>query len=141
MKLSSTKPYLLRAFYEWITDNVCTPYIIINAEDDDVEVPRQYVDDGRIVLNISSSAVRNLKITNQAVQFDARFGGVAMLVNAPIKAVMAIYAHENGRGMVFEPELEEDREAIEALDDEHDDDSTPPSSPRPKGKPTLRIIK
>ncbi len=149
--LTSTKPYLLRAFYDWINDNGCTPYIIINAEYEDVEVPTQYVDDGRIVLNVSASAVRGLEVSNEALEFDARFGGVAMTVYAPIAAVMAIYAHENGRGMVFSEEqaldentlnedVDDDNFTSMAYDVEGDDDTPPP--PRPKGgKPKLRIIK
>lgn len=143
--LSSTKPYLLRAFYEWIVDNECTPYLIINAEYEDVEVPTQYVDDGRIVLNISESAVRGLEINNDAVEFDARFGGVAMTVYAPIGAIMAVYAHENGRGMVFTDEeaLPEDQEPdLMVLESgEEDDDDTPPPRPTKGGKPSLRIVK
>lgn len=142
--LTSTKPYLLRAFYEWINDNNCTPYLIINANHEEVQVPTQYVDEGRIVLNISETAVRSLQMTNDSIEFDARFGGVAMTVYAPIGAVMAIYAHENGRGMVFsEEEAFTDAESPAApsdLDDENSDDDIPP--PRPLGgKPTLRIVK
>lgn len=146
-RLTSNKPYLLRAFYEWIIDNGCTPYLIINAEVEDVIVPRQYVDDGRIVLNIAESAVRGLEMSNDAIEFDARFGGVAVTVYAPMVAVVAIYAHENGRGMVF---TEEDAE-MEANDahrfaDASDDEETPPPppspiTPHPGGKPKLRIIK
>lgn len=145
-RLTSNKPYLLRAFYEWIIDNGCTPYLIINAEVDDVIVPRQYVDDGRIVLNIAESAVRGLEMSNDAIEFDARFGGVAVTVYAPMVAVVAIYAHENGRGMVF---TEEDAE-MEANDAHRfagasDDEETPPPpspiTPHPGGKPKLRIIK
>jgi len=143
-KLTSTKPYLLRAFYEWIHDNNCTPYLIINANYDDVEVPTQYVDEGRIVLNISETAVRGLQMTNESIEFDARFGGIAMTVYAPIAAVMAIYAHENGRGMVFNEEeifsgSESETTSAEALEDNGDDDIPPP---RPlRGKPNLRIVK
>ena len=147
--LTSTKPYLLRAFYEWITDNGCTPYLIINAEYEGVEVPTQYIDDGRIVLNISESAVRELEMNNIAVEFDARFGGVAMTVYAPIAAVMAVYAHENGRGMVFSEEdtlSNDDRDteltAVESDDDSDDeDDDVPPPRPFGSKKPTLRVIK
>jgi stringent starvation protein B len=153
--LTSTKPYLLRAFYDWITDNNCTPYLIINAECDGVEVPNQYVDDGRIVLNVSPSAVRNLEVNNDAVEFDARFGGVAMTVYAPMIAIMAVYAHENGRGMVFSEEEHLDNDNFSASADvafaetgnmelpELDaDEPTPPTPPKGKGgKPNLRIIK
>jgi stringent starvation protein B len=145
--LTSTKPYLLRAFYEWIVDNGCTPYIIINADYDDVEVPTQYVDDGRIVLNISSSAVRELDINNESVEFDARFGGVAMTVYAPIESVMAIYAHENGRGMVFNDEklgVDDSEEPLESIPTPTTEDEQPPTPPRgsggKSGKPKLRLV-
>lgn len=99
--LTSTKPYLVRALYEWITDNGCTPYIIVNAEAENVEVPTQYVEEGRIILNISEDAVRDLQITNDFLEFNARFNGVATQVYTPIHAILAIYAQENGHGMVF----------------------------------------
>ncbi len=145
-QLTSTKPYLLRAFYEWIVDNGCTPYLIINAEYEGVQVPTQYVDDGRIVLNISEAAVRGLEINNEQVEFDARFGGVAMTVYAPIPSIMAVYAHENGRGMVFN----EDEEVLSAdhepdltviNSNPDDDDDTPPEPKSKGGKPNLRIVK
>lgn len=144
--LTSTKPYLLRAFYEWINDNNCTPYLIINANYEDVQVPTQYVDEGRIVLNISETAVRSLQMTNDSIEFDARFGGVAMTVYAPIGAVMAIYAHENGRGMVFSEEeafsgAEPQAAPADTLDDSGEDDDMPPPRPLGGGKPTLRIVK
>lgn len=145
-RLTSNKPYLLRAFYEWIIDNGCTPYLIINAEVDDVIVPRQYVDDGRIVLNIAESAVRGLEMSNDAIEFDARFGGVAVTVYAPMVAVVAIYAHENGRGMVFtEDDSEMEANHPQRFADAADDEETPPPpspiTPHPGGKPKLRIIK
>ncbi|MBX9704800.1 MAG: ClpXP protease specificity-enhancing factor [Gammaproteobacteria bacterium] len=147
-RLTSNKPYLLRAFYEWIIDNGCTPYLIINAEVEDVIVPRQYVDDGRIVLNIAESAVRGLEMSNDAIEFDARFGGVAVTVYAPMIAVVAIYAHENGRGMVFteedsEMEANDAHRFAEAADDDEETPPPPPSpiTPHPGGKPKLRIIK
>lgn len=147
-RLTSNKPYLLRAFYEWIIDNGCTPYLIINAEVEDVIVPRQYVDDGRIVLNIAESAVRGLEMSNDAIEFDARFGGVAVTVYAPMSAVVAIYAHENGRGMVFteddsEMEANDPDRFTNAADDSEDEETPPPPpiTPHPGGKPKLRIIK
>lgn len=102
--LTSTKPYLVRALYEWITDNACTPYIIVNAEAENVEVPSHYVEEGRIILNISEEAVRDLQVTNEFLEFNARFNGVATQVYTPIAAILAIYAQENGHGMVFSDE-------------------------------------
>jgi stringent starvation protein B len=99
--LSSTKPYLLRAFYEWIVDNQCDPYIIVNTDINDVVVPTDYIHDGRIVLNIAMRAINNLKISNEYISFDARFSGILKEIFVPLEAIMAIYANENGRGMVF----------------------------------------
>ncbi len=99
--MNSTRPYLIRAFYEWIVDSDCTPHIVVNAEFQDVLVPREFVEGGQIVLNIAMPAVQNLALNNEAVSFQARFGGVAHEVYVPVPAVMAIYARENGRGMVF----------------------------------------
>jgi stringent starvation protein B len=133
--LTSTKPYLVRALYEWITDNECTPYIIVNAEADDVEVPSQYVEEGRIILNVSEDAVRDLQITNDFLEFNARFNGVATQVYTPIAAILAIYAQENGHGMVFS---------------EDDLSAPPPEGPKvgrdikrpdPSSKPSFKIIK
>jgi stringent starvation protein B len=135
--MTSTRPYLIRALYEWIVDNQLTPYIVISAEETGVQVPKQYVEAGRIVLNVSPSAAQGLQIGNEWVEFNARFSGVARLVTAPIQAVMAIYARENGRGMVFGEEEEED-----------DSNGTPPpASPTSAGnggphkKPKLTIVK
>lgn len=99
--MSSSKPYLIRAFYEWIVDNEKTPYLVLNADYPGARVPRQYIENGRIVLNISMSAVDALVMDNAKVQFKASFGGVQQIVLAPIAAVMAIYARENGKGMIF----------------------------------------
>ena len=104
MTMTSSRPYLARALYEWIVDNGCTPYVVVNANRDDVHVPRAYVKDGQIVLNIAPSAVVGLKLDNDALEFNARFGGVAMQIYVPMSAVLGIYARENGQGMIFEPE-------------------------------------
>jgi stringent starvation protein B len=104
--MSSTRPYLIRAFYDWIIDNDCNPYIVINANADGVNVPIEYVEAGQIVLNIAVSAVNGLVLGDQAIEFQARFGGKVRQVYAPIGSVVAIYAKENGRGMVFAEEEE-----------------------------------
>ncbi len=104
---TSSRPYLLRAFYEWIVDNHATPYIVVNAELPGVSVPQEFVENGRIVLNIAMEAVRDLVLTNEHVAFNARFGGIPHDIYIPIRAVAAVYAKENGRGMVFK-ETEED---------------------------------
>jgi stringent starvation protein B len=98
----STKPYLIRAIHAWCTDAGYTPYIAV-AVGPGVTVPAQHVKDGEIVLNLSALATNRLQIDNQAISFQARFGGVAREIRVPIDAVLAIYARENGQGMAFEP--------------------------------------
>lgn len=105
--MTSTRPYLIRAFYDWIVDNDCTPYIVVNAKQNGVEVPQEFVSDGQIVLNISLSAVQGLVLGDHAIEFQARFGGNIQQVYAPIRSVIAIYSKENGRGMVFAEEEED----------------------------------
>ncbi|MBW4048194.1 MAG: ClpXP protease specificity-enhancing factor [Proteobacteria bacterium] len=120
---SSTKPYLLRALYEWCTDNGFTPFLAVHV-DGQVRVPREHVKNGEIVLNISFGATGGLKISNEDVRFKARFGGVAREIMVPISHVTAIYARENGQGMAFPlPELAED-----ASDDGQSDPAATSSS-------------
>lgn len=104
MSMSSSRPYLVRALYEWILENECTPYILVNAFLNGVEVPQEHVKDGQIILNISPSAVHNLLVHNHAIEFDGRFAGIPKRVIVPIGAVMGVYAKENGQGMVFDTE-------------------------------------
>jgi RNA polymerase-associated protein len=102
--MNSSRPYLVRALYEWIVDNDCTPHMLVNAEFPAVQVPQGFASDGQIVLNISPSAVRSLHMDNEAVSFEGRFGGVPHSLYVPIGAILGIYARENGQGMVFELE-------------------------------------
>jgi stringent starvation protein B len=104
MNMTSNRPYLLRALNEWILDNHLTPYLLVNAEADGVEVPGGYADNGKVVLNISPAAVKGITISNEAVNFNARFGGVSCFINIPVLAILAIYAKENGMGMIFPDE-------------------------------------
>ena len=97
----SKRPYLIRAMHEWMGDNGHTPHIVVDAGIDGVAVPAQHVKDGKIILNISESAAHNLKMTNDAVSFRARFGGVPFDVWVPMASVMGIYARETGQGMIF----------------------------------------
>ena len=106
--MKSNRPYLLRALFDWIIDNDCTPYVIVNTEVANVQVPSDYVEDNRIVLNISPVAVRGLDISDEALSFDGRFGGRPMQVTVPVGAIVAIYAKENGQGMAFETEASTD---------------------------------
>lgn len=102
----STKPYLVRAFYDWILDSGCTPYVAINATLPNCYVPKEHVQNGEIVFNISPQAVRQLNITNDFIEFNASFSGSILTISAPIKAILAIYAEENGQGMFFDSEDE-----------------------------------
>ncbi len=99
----STKPYLIRAIYEWCADTTYTPYLNVKV-DQNVRVPMEYVKNGEIVLSVSQQATRNLTIGNDLIQFSARFNGVSREISIPIYAVQAIFARENGRGVFFEPE-------------------------------------
>ena len=100
LESTSTRPYLIRALYDWCTDNGFTPYVAV-AVDDTVQVPREYVKNGEIVLNISFDATSSLKLGNEFIEFKARFAGVARDIMVPIERVLAIYARENGQGMAF----------------------------------------
>jgi len=101
---SSRRPYLLRAMHEWITDNLQTPYIVVDANFEGVEVPREHVQEGKIILNISYSAANALELGNEWVMFQARFSGVSQSIAIPLLAVLAIYSNETGQGLIFEDE-------------------------------------
>lgn len=101
---SPKRPYLLRAYYNWLIDNDFTPYLVVDADYFGVQVPVEYVKDGQIVLNLSASATGNLQLTNDFIQFNARFRGVPRDIYIPMGAAIAIYARENGDGVMFEPE-------------------------------------
>ncbi|GKS74635.1 ClpXP protease specificity-enhancing factor [Acidovorax sp. SUPP950] len=102
---TSTRPYLIRALYEWCTDNGLTPYVAVRV-DDSVQVPREYVKDGEIVLNISYDATSALQLGNDFIEFKARFGGKPRDIMVPVGRVIAIYARENGQGMAFPPPVD-----------------------------------
>ena len=102
--MTPNRPYLLRAYYDWLLDNDLTPHIVVDAYVNGTQVPQQYVKDGQIVLNIAMSAVLNLEMNNHFVEFNARFGGVPHHIVLPMAAIVAIYARENGAGTVFDME-------------------------------------
>ncbi|HLB42572.1 MAG TPA: ClpXP protease specificity-enhancing factor [Gammaproteobacteria bacterium] len=104
----SNRPYLLRAFYQWIIDSACVPILVIDVNHPRSRIPKEYADGAEIVFNISSTAVRDLKISNELIEFKASFSGVIHIISAPIKAVLAIYAEENGEGIFFDGEDDED---------------------------------
>jgi len=160
-QLTARRPYLLRAFYEWLLENQLTPHLVVDINLPGVMVPLEYARDGQIVLNIAPRAVGNLELGNDEVRFNARFGGVPRQVNVPLAAVLAIYARENGAGTMFEPEpaydgagdfdaSTEQDDAPETLmsvidgdrPDDESDDHTPDDEPPPRGgRPALRVVK
>jgi stringent starvation protein B len=131
--MSSNRPYLVRAMYDWICDNGLTPYLLVDARQTGVRVPAHAVKDGQIVLNVAMRAVADLELGNERIRFQARFGGVGQVVDVPVSAVLAVYAQENGQGMMFPVEPGEE--------------STPPPAPpaepeKPARKgPALRVVK
>ncbi|KGA36516.1 ClpXP protease specificity-enhancing factor [Pectobacterium brasiliense] len=161
-QLSPRRPYLLRAFYDWLLDNQLTPHLVVDVTLPDVMVPMEFARDGQIVLNIAPRAVGGLELADDSVRFNARFGGVPRQVYVPMAAIMAIYARENGAGTMFESEpayesageYEDFQEGIpssgrvmsvvdsspdsEAPDDGSDDE--PPQPPK-GGRPSLRVVK
>lgn len=152
--MSSNRPYLLRAVADWISDNGLTPYLLVDAAVAGVRVPPHTVREGRVVLNIATRAVAQLELGNDAVRFMARFSGVSHHVVVPVQAVLAVYAQENGQGMMFEPEppgQSSDEAGTPAAANADgaaaaDAATTPGASedgepPRPKGPPRLRVIK
>ncbi|MGG4606594.1 ClpXP protease specificity-enhancing factor [Providencia sp. Me31A] len=158
--MSPRRPYLLRAHYEWLLDNDMTPHLVVDVTVPAVNVPMEFARDGQIVLNVAPRAVGNFEITNEEVRFNARFGGIPRQVYVPMAAIIAVYARENGSGMMFEPEaaydaqlssgIEEVEEQEESLSLVHDAESTNenPQEPSgdeppkpPNGRPALRVVK
>ena len=140
--MTSQRPYLMRAIYEWIVDNGMTPHVLVNARAPGVRVPAHTVKDGQVVLNIADRAVSRLEMGNDALRFSARFGGVSQSVVVPLHAVIAIYARETGQGMA----LPDDLGGGTAPDD--DDQPPSPSTPAPDDEPPagskrphLRVVK
>lgn len=155
------RPYLVRAYYDWLLDNNLTPHLVVDAMLPGVQVPMDFVRDGQIVLNIAPRAVGNLELGNDAIRFNARFGGIPQQVDVPMAAVLALYARENGAGTLFEPEvaydLPDEDEFAAAVEEEAsanaepnlvlveelagDDNGPDDEPPRPRGRPTLRVVK
>ncbi|WP_038088979.1 ClpXP protease specificity-enhancing factor [Acidihalobacter prosperus] len=133
--MTSSRPYLVRAIYQWVVDNHHTPHMLVDASGEDVQVPVQFVQEGRIVLNIAPQAVQALNLGDEYISFSARFAGKSQEVFVPVQRVMAVYSRENGQGMMF------------------GEDDTPPPPPsdggdkpsEPKatgvGRPGLRVVK
>lgn len=129
--MTSSRPYLIRALYQWIVDNGMTPYILVNAESPDLVIPREFVQDGKIVLNVAPMAVQGLILADDLITFNARFSGQSMDLSIDVSCVLAVYAKENGQGMMF---------------GEDEDGSPNPTSPtdgseQKTKKPSLRVVK
>ena len=131
--MTSTRPYLLRAIREWALDNGLTPQILVDAGAEGVTVPDAYVKDSKIVLNIHDQAVNNLELGNDHVSFSARFGSVAMQVDVPIAAVMAVFARENGQGIFFQVDDEPDGDPVAPAD-------TAPANKKSSKRPHLKLV-
>ena len=137
-EMTSSRPYLVRAFYEWIVDNGLTPLMLLDAEQEGVVVPQEHIEQGKIILNVAPTAVRHLVLENEYLTFGARFGGRAYEIHAPITAVLAIYARENGRGMLFEVNADGDDSEPPP---EGGGNPSPSASPPTKERPKLRLVK
>lgn len=159
--MTPRRPYMLRAFYEWLVDNDLTPHLVVSAELPGVRVPLEFVQDGQIILNVAPRAVGNLELGNEAITFNARFSGRPHSVIVPLYAVQAIYARENGAGTMFEPEeaymeqeegfeeetIEQPPQGLSVAEEPElelesvESDSVEDEAPRPKGRPSLRVVK
>jgi len=137
--MTSSRPYIIRALYEWILENSCTPYILVNAYGQGVQVPQEHVKDGQIILNIAPAAVQGLLIRDDALEFNGRFAGIPTPVYVPIGAVMGIYARENGQGMVFDPE--KPQPPSPRTPSAVDDSGSVKAAKRSPTKPSLRVVK
>lgn len=137
--MTSSQPYLLRALNEWIVDNGFTPQILVDSSHPDLNIPDAVRAGDKVVLNVSPSAVRDLEMDNEYVSFVARFSGVSHAVLVPVEAVQAIYARENGQGMMFPESDPEDSENSPASVDADDSGDSKPGPKR--GKPNLKVIK
>ena len=138
-QLTPTRPYMVRAIFEWLEDNNLTPHIMVDTTQPNVTVPVEYVQDGRIVLNIASRATGNLVINNDFIHFHARFGGVSQELWVPMQAVMGIYARENSQGMFFVP-TEYDNAPQSEMNASQPAESTDAQRPKRENKAGLKIL-
>lgn len=137
LNLTPTRPYLARAIYEWICDNQLTPHLLVDATQPNTLVPEQFIQDGQIVLNLAPHAVHAFHMSNDAITFSARFGGVSRDLYIPLNAVIGIYARENGQGLFFDPSEYDNHTQNDqnALKSEHEEKTEPT-----KKKPSLRLL-
>lgn len=146
LEMSPQRPYLLRALYDWLLDNDCTPHLVVDAVQPYVDVPQEHVKDGQIVLNIHPAALTNFTMDLEHVSFEARFGGVPRRIYLPMAAIIAIYARENGAGTIFEAEpgltSQQDtgpQAVTEVPEPSSTDDDAKPIPPRKR--PSLKVVK
>jgi stringent starvation protein B len=144
-RMSSNRPYLVRAMYDWITDNGLTPYLLVDAAQHGVQVPAFAVKDGKVVLNIAMRAVEALELGNDRIRFQARFSGASHALSIPLPAVEAIYAQETGQGMMLPPDENGAEAALAAAEDDVERDPADPSpdlsGDEPPRRSHLRVIK
>ena len=143
LSITPTRPYMVRALYQWIEDNDLTPYLMVDAMADNVQIPREHVQDGRIVLNIASRATGNMSMENDYIHFSARFSGVSQEIWVPLTAVLGIYAKENHEGMFFDPNEYDDYQPEEAPFISSAKKSLHTDTPKPKrdNKAGLKVLK
>lgn len=137
MQMTSSRPYLIRAMYQWITDNGMTPHLLVDVSVDGVQVPAEHVQNGKIILNIAPMAIGSLVLGDEEITFSARFSGQSMSIYIPIDAILAVYAKENGQGMMFS----EDDGAVSSDDDDLDPDPGSGPGPAKTKRPSLRVVK
>lgn len=140
-EMTPKRPYLLRALYDWIVDNQLTPHLVVDATIVGTKVPQQFVKDGQITLNISPSAVVGLQLLDDAIRFNARFGGQPMDVIVPMTAALALFARENGAGAMFEAEPQLDKMPVEDAGQEQTDSAEQAQEKTKSKRPNLKVIK
>lgn len=133
--MTSSKPYLIRGLYEWLLDNEVTPYILVDANNESVMIPKGIATDGKVVLNLAPGAIQQLEISNEYLSFSARFSGVAQDIYCPMASVLAIYARENGEGMMFSSDSETESGTADT------GESTVKSARKKTQGPGLKIVK
>lgn len=144
----SNRPYLLRAFYQWIVDSACTPILVIDANNPRCKIPKNFIEGDEIVFNISNDAVRDLKISNEMIEFKASFSGIIHIISAPIKAILAVYAEENGEGIFFDAEEDDGTDGVVQLrgidgfatTDSLEQGIPPSETTVAKAKPFLKLV-
>lgn len=139
--ITPTRPYMVRALYQWIEDNALTPYLMVDATADNIQIPTEHVQDGRIVLNIASRATGGMSIENDFIHFSARFGGVSQEIWVPITAVLGIYAKENSQGMFFDPNEYDNYQPDSDAKTISKQDTTVASKPKRNNKAGLKVLK